>query len=437
MDRDFVDLVEEKWLADAIFTTVQSKANISRVKKGASGDFQVSSLSKAVNTKESNGITFQAWFTRANERKSTLVFCVDVQHVVDLTATFRKHGIEARYVTADTPKRIRSQTLDAFRNQEFSVLLNCGIYTEGTDIPNIDCILLARPTKSRNLLVQMIGRGMRLCPGKANCHVIDMVVSLEIGVVSTPTLFGLDPSELIKEANIEDLKSLKEQRERIEADRVQVNESSVDSRNSSSSITFTDYDSIYDLINDTSGERHIRSFSRLSWVLVGENRYILSAMTGDYVSIEQTKNSDTEYRVIFTRKIPKMGQKTKSPYMRPREIATSDTFYGAVHAADTFASDKLPLALISHNQPWRKHPASDGQLAFLNKFRDMDDQLTRDDVTKGKAMDSMTKIKFGAKGRFGKLEAGRKKKIKDDDKVERIARMRQKEEVKVGPTAGY
>ena len=78
------------------------------------------------------------------------------------------------------------------------MLVNCGIFTEGTDIPNIDCILLARPTRSRNLLVQMIGRGMRLSPGKTDCHVIDMIASVKThGVVTTPTLFGLDPNEVV------------------------------------------------------------------------------------------------------------------------------------------------------------------------------------------------------------------------------------------------
>lgn len=194
MLRDYVDMIGEKWLSGVIFTTVQSKADVSSVKKGPAGDFQVGDLSKAVNTLESNEITVRAWMDRAAGRKSTLVFCVDLIHVSDLTATFRRHGIEAKFVTGDTPKRVRSERLDAFRNQQYPVLLNCGVFTEGTDIPNIDCIVLARPTKSRNLLVQMIGRGMRLYPGKENCHIIDMVASLEAGIVTTPTLYVFSKS---------------------------------------------------------------------------------------------------------------------------------------------------------------------------------------------------------------------------------------------------
>lgn len=182
-------MIGEKWLSNVIFTTVQSKADVSGVRKGPAGDFQVADLSRAVNTLETNEITVRAWMARAAGRQSTLVFCVDLAHVSDLTAAFRKRGIQAKFITGDTPKLVRSERLDAFKNRQYPVLVNCGVFTEGTDIPNIDCVVLARPTKSRNLLVQMIGRGMRLYPGKANCHIIDMVASLEAGIVTTPTLY--------------------------------------------------------------------------------------------------------------------------------------------------------------------------------------------------------------------------------------------------------
>jgi len=74
------------------------------------------------------------------------------------------------------------------------------ILTEGADVPNIDCVMLARPTRSKNVFAQMIGRGMRLSPGtgKTECRVIDFVDSLARvdNVVSGPTLFGLDAEVL-------------------------------------------------------------------------------------------------------------------------------------------------------------------------------------------------------------------------------------------------
>lgn len=177
-----------------------TNVDLSKVKSNRFGDFQTSELSKSVNTQETNRLAVRVWLDRAvKDRKSTMVFCVDIAHVHDLTNAFRHNGIDARSVTSETDKSTRKERVEAFRQRDFPVLVNCGVFTEGTDIPAIDCILLARPTRSRNLLVQMIGRGMRLYPGKMNCHVIDFVGSLATGIVTVPTLFGLDPSEIVHE----------------------------------------------------------------------------------------------------------------------------------------------------------------------------------------------------------------------------------------------
>ena len=441
--KDYIDMIGEKWLSNVIFTTVQSKADISRVKKAPTGDFQTGDLSKAVNTAETNEFTVRAWMSRAASRNSTLVFCVDLAHVSDLTAAFRKNGVDAKFITGDIPNQIRSERLDAFRNGEYPVLLNCGVFTEGTDIPNIDCVLLARPTKSRNLLVQMIGRGMRLHPGKENCHVIDMVASLEAGIVTTPTLFGLDPAEMVEEANVEEMKAQQERKE-LEVKREEsVAESwspTLPMRQTPRNITFTDYDSVYDLIDDTSGERHIRGISQLSWVMVRQNRYVLSNQRGDYITIEDS-DSNAAYSVVYMQKIPERdlvpgtGSKAKSPYMRPRQIAKAGTLSDAVHAADTFALQKFPWNFVHNGQPWRKAPATQGQLAFLNKLRPMTEQLTANIISKGKATDMISKVKFGAKGWFNKLEAEKKRDERAIEKVRQVQDLRQREQVKVGPVA--
>lgn len=133
-------MIEAKWLADVRFTTVHSGADLSRVQL-ARGEFQTASLSKAVNTPETNDITVRSWLSAGKDRKSTLVFCVDLAHVAALTAAFRAHGIDARFVTSDTQIKIRSERLASFKSGEYPVLLNCGIFTEGTDIVSIEAWL--------------------------------------------------------------------------------------------------------------------------------------------------------------------------------------------------------------------------------------------------------------------------------------------------------
>ncbi|KAI1775220.1 P-loop containing nucleoside triphosphate hydrolase protein [Hypoxylon cercidicola] len=426
--KDYVDMIGDKWLSDVVFTTVESTADISSVKSGSNGDFQPGELSKVVNTEQINEVTVRSWLAKASERKSTLVFCVDLAHVAGLTQTFKQHGIDARFVIGDTPKLERSERIDAFRRGEFPVLLNCGVFTEGTDIPNIDCVVLARPTRSRNLLVQMIGRGMRLHPDKTNCHVIDMVSSLAAGIVTTPTLFGLDPSELVEGATVNDMRNLKEGK-MLESNNI--NEApSVDVRK----VTFVDYDSVFDLISDTSGERHIRSASQHAWVQVGPNKYVLSGPDGTYLRLEKDETAEEDmapWLVSEIRALPKGV--SKSPYATPRRLLTATTFVDAVHGADKYASEKYPHLLISRRQRWRNGPPTEGQLKLLNSLRGEKEKLEATDITKGKAADMITKLRHGARGQFAKFAALKHRKDRQSLARAQESAMRSRESVSVGP----
>ncbi|KAK5944509.1 putative ATP-dependent helicase IRC3 [Knufia obscura] len=480
--KDYVDMIGEKWLCDVKFTTVRSGANLSRVKTNKDRDFAISQLSSAVNNDEINEITVKSWLTEAGDRKSTLVFCVDLNHVGSLTDTFRKHGIDARFITGDTKKKIRGERLEAFKNREFPVLLNCGVFTEGTDIPNIDCVLLCRPTKSRNLLVQMIGRGMRLHKDKPDCHVIDMVASLETGIVTVPTLFGLDPGELVEKASTSDLEKLKQQKDTDAELTASTSSPSMfgvqDSKPLNRDLTFTHYDSVHDLIEDTSGERHIRAISQNAWVQVDTDKYILAAR-GGVLTLEKRRLTDAEiakankstktktksksklktkpttdaepetpeplsdvvipfnttplFHIIYKSSLPPT-EKSHSPWSKPRTIATASTLTSALNAADTFAASKFERLFIITSSPWRKTPASEGQLSFLNKLRyvNSEEPLTGEDITKGQAGDMITKIKFGARGRFDKLMV---KKRREEREESRVRELRGRESVRVGPLA--
>ncbi|KAI1099907.1 P-loop containing nucleoside triphosphate hydrolase protein [Jackrogersella minutella] len=428
--KDYVDMIGDKWLSDVVFTTVESTADISKVGRGTNGDFQTRELSNVVNTKQVNEITVRSWLAKASGRKSTLVFCVDIAHIAGLTATFREYGIDARFVTGETPNVERSEILEAFRRCEFPVLVNCGVFTEGTDIPNIDCIVLARPTRSRNLLVQMIGRGMRLHPDKADCHVIDMVSSLAVGIVTVPTLFGLDPSEVVDEASVTDLRELKTLKETGES-------------RPARRVTFVDYDSVFDLIADTSGERHIRAISQHAWVQVAPNKWILSGPHGTHIRLERDDTAKDENKFVaweiraLPAGIPKPKSKSKkSPFAAPRQLLKAPTLTDAVHGSDKYASEKYPRILISRYQGWRTGPPTEGQLEFLNKLRGENEKLTETDITKGKAADMITKLRHGARGRFAALDADRKRKERQqllEQERGRVIQLREK--VSVGPLA--
>lgn len=102
--------------------------------------------------------------------KKTLVFAASVPQAERLTEIFNRHKSGcAAFVYAQTPKEERRQLFKGFARKDYQFLVNVGIATEGFDDPGIECVVMARPTKSRSLYAQMAGRGTRVLPGVIDC----------------------------------------------------------------------------------------------------------------------------------------------------------------------------------------------------------------------------------------------------------------------------
>lgn len=133
-------------LCNVRFTCVHANIDLSEVTVHArTGDFKPTSLAHVVNTSTVNNLVVQTWLDRAGvplsfscttdscpdalntaTRKSTLVFCVNLTHLRDLTQAFREAGVDARYVYSGTPATERRALVTSFRSGGFPVLLNCG-----------------------------------------------------------------------------------------------------------------------------------------------------------------------------------------------------------------------------------------------------------------------------------------------------------------------
>jgi len=116
------------------------------------------------------------------DRKSVLIFASGVQHGRHVCQVLHeRHGIECGFVCGETPDGERDETLRRFRGESkglfqrppLKFLCNVNVLTTGFDAPNVDCVVLLRPTLSPGLYYQMVGRGFRLHFGKANCLVLD------------------------------------------------------------------------------------------------------------------------------------------------------------------------------------------------------------------------------------------------------------------------
>jgi len=168
---------------------VKTKVNIDSVHISI-GDFKTNELTEVVNVKNRNELIVDTFKTKCENRKA-LVYCVDVKHTLDLLSEFRKEGLNAEMVIGETPLEERKEIYRKLRNDEIDVLINCEVLCEGFDEPSINTILIARPTQSKLLYVQMVGRGGRVFEGKEDCLVVDFTDnSNKYDIMTFPSLVG-------------------------------------------------------------------------------------------------------------------------------------------------------------------------------------------------------------------------------------------------------
>ncbi len=102
-----------------------------------------------------------------------VAFCVDRAHSEAVAARFRAAGIAAAHVDGDTPSRERREAIAGLGNGSLSVVTNCGLISEGVDVPAIVAAILLRPTASLSLYLQQVGRALRPAPGKDRALILD------------------------------------------------------------------------------------------------------------------------------------------------------------------------------------------------------------------------------------------------------------------------
>ena len=184
------DLIDQKYLVPLVGYRVNTQTNLDAVRTTA-GDFNAGDLSDAVDTDERNARVVGAYADIVPHKKA-LVFAASVAHSQSLRDAFDAAGYRAAHVDGTTPIDERRALLTAYGRGDYEVMVNCAVLTEGYDEPSIECVIIARPTKSPVLAAQMVGRATRLHPGKTHATVIDMVdVTKRHSIVSLPTLFGL------------------------------------------------------------------------------------------------------------------------------------------------------------------------------------------------------------------------------------------------------
>jgi DNA repair protein RadD len=167
------------------------------------GDYAENQLAEKMDKQSLIGDVVLHWIRLAEGRK-TVVFATSVAHSMHLAQEFQRQGILAEHVDGTTPAEERDRINQRVINGEIDVLCNCAVYTEGWDLPEISCVILARPTKSIGLFRQMIGRALRPSPGKENCLILDHAGAVfEHGFIDEDVEWSLKESHRAKNGKAE------------------------------------------------------------------------------------------------------------------------------------------------------------------------------------------------------------------------------------------
>jgi len=159
---DVPDLIEQGYICD--YRAFQMKDDFSDLKTKA-GEFTDQSLFNHFNKKTLYNGVIDKWIEKTNGKK-TVIFNCNVEHSDQMAFNFNQSGIKSYSITSKTTKREREQILEAYENNQFQVLNNCGILTTGWDCPSVEVVVLNRATQSESLFLQMCGRGSRIHTGK-------------------------------------------------------------------------------------------------------------------------------------------------------------------------------------------------------------------------------------------------------------------------------
>ena len=152
---------------------IHTNIDLTRVRFN-SVQYNIRDLESKIYVPERNRLIVDTWLQYVRDKR-TVVFCASVRHAEQIAELFRQAGVSATAVSGGMKPAERREFQDRFVRREILVLCACDLLNEGWDCPEIEVLFMARPTMSRVLYTQQLGRGMRLFPGKESLMVFDFV----------------------------------------------------------------------------------------------------------------------------------------------------------------------------------------------------------------------------------------------------------------------
>ena len=158
------ELTDKGFLAPFRYFQPPNDFDSNLLKRNSTGDYTAESMQQAMSTKIFGHIVKQ--YKRIADGMQAVVYTYSIDSAVEIARKFNSEGISAIEVDGTTSKEKRDLAVRKFREQEIKILVNVNLFTEGVDLPNVDCVIMARPTASLALYLQFSMRCLNPRPGK-------------------------------------------------------------------------------------------------------------------------------------------------------------------------------------------------------------------------------------------------------------------------------
>jgi ATP-dependent helicase IRC3 len=376
-----LDGIKDGWLVDVFGVQLRTQTDISGVGSN-NGEYDKQELANAVNTPARNEAIVRTWIEYCWPRQ-TVCFCVNVQHTKDLCAVFVRNGVKAEAVWGTDPDR--KKKLARFRAGELDILLNCQLYIEGFDMWQVECVILAAPTRAQGKLIQCMGRGTRIEEGvenqrfatedqKQNLLVLDCVDNTtRHSAITLPSLFGLSPELDMRGQSVTTVLKQIESQQLLHPN--------------------VDMSALKDIAN-------LKTYVREAdlWTV----RF--AAETSEFSELQWSKRGDGSYRLL----LPK-GESFVIREDMVGHYEVRGTVNGVVYKSENFANlgeavgfaelgimqnGKDIVTLLRKSAPWMKGDVTSKQRELLYKFRVPEEQIAK--MNRGSAQQWLAQ-RFAAK----------------------------------------
>lgn len=167
----FHDTIDEGFLVNIEYHGLTDDIDYSKIRfKG--NKYDVQDLDKFLNIQKRNEAILSQ-YSKYIKGDKTIGFCVSIDHANRMAKLFNENGVKAVSINSNSTNA--SQLIDNFRNNEYNVAFTVDMFNEGVDVPNVRGLLFLRPTESKTIFTQQLGRGLRLANGKDKIIILDFI----------------------------------------------------------------------------------------------------------------------------------------------------------------------------------------------------------------------------------------------------------------------